>query len=68
MSASKFYMVRLKGGIWEPRIKFHTLAKAMEAAFQMAEKHGKRATVIRSVSSVEIINGKPAWSDETPDS
>jgi hypothetical protein len=62
----RFYMVRLTGGIWEPKIKHGTLAQAMEAACAMAQKHASRATILKSVSSVEIVDGKPVWTDRTP--
>lgn len=61
-----YYMVRLKGGLYDPRRKIHTLARAMEIAFEMATFHGKPATVIQTVSSVEIINGKPVWTERIP--
>ncbi len=63
----KFYMVRLSGGIWEPKIKYSNLAKASNVAFEMAKFHGKRATVLASFSSVEVIDGKPVWIDQTPE-
>lgn len=61
-----YYMVRLQGGIWDPRRKLKSLAKAMEVAFLMAEKHNTRAHVIQTVASVEIIDGKAVWTDRTP--
>jgi hypothetical protein len=63
MKPKPFYMVRLAGGIWEPKVKHTTLAKAMEVAFKMAKKHNTRATVITSVSMVEVVDGKPVWTD-----
>ena len=64
-SGQKFYMIRLKGGEWEPRRKIPTLVKAMKIAFEMATTHGKPATVIQTVASVEIVDGKPVWTDRT---
>ena len=64
---AKFYMVRLKGGEWEPRRKHSNLKKAMEVAWEMSQKHNKRATVLQTLSSVEIVDGKPVWTDQTPE-
>lgn len=62
----KFYMIRLKGGEWEPRRKITRLPKAMEVAYQMAQYHKKPATILQTVSRVEIVDGKPLWSEEIP--
>lgn len=63
----KFYMIRLEGGLWEPRRKISNLAKAMEVAFIMAEGHQKPATILQSISEVTVIDGKPVWEDKTPE-
>jgi len=61
-----FYMVRLKGGLWAPVKVIRTLPKAMEVAFLMAEKHGDRASVLEAICSVEVVDGKPVWTDRKP--
>src|SRR5690348_16153403 len=65
--AQKFYMVRLKGGEWEPRRKHTSLADAMIVAHQMAKFHSKPATVLQTLCRVEIVDGKPHWTDATPE-
>jgi len=62
----KFYMVRLKGGLWEPRRKYASLERAMKAAYAMAEFHGKPATVLQTFSRVQVVNGKPVWEEMAP--
>lgn len=64
----KFYMIRVQGGEWDPRRKIKGLAKAMDIAYKMAVSHGKEATVIKSVCSVAIVDGKPVWTDQEPES
>lgn len=60
-------MVRVQGGPWEPKIKHRDLKKAMEAAFDMAQLHGREAYVIQSVSSVSVNgDGKPKWKNRLP--
>jgi hypothetical protein len=66
MSSQSFYMIRLQGGEFDPRRKIRTLARAMEIAFEMASIHGRRATVIQTVASVEVVDGKPVWTDRNP--
>ena len=61
-----FYMIRLQGGLWEPRRKVQSLDRAMKIAFEMATFHGKPATVIQSLCNVEIVDGKPVWTDCKP--
>ena len=61
-----FYMVRMKGGQWDPRRKIPTLTKAMAIAYEMAAQYQKSVTVIQSVASVTVIDGKPVWTDRTP--
>ena len=63
----KFYMVRVSGGLWEPKIKHTNLTKAMDTAFKMAEFHCKPATVLQTVCRVEIVDGKPIWKDVAPE-
>lgn len=67
MSADKFYMIRLEGGPWEPRRKITNLRKAMEIAFKMSTKYKAPATILQSVYSVEIVDGKPVWKDQRPE-
>jgi hypothetical protein len=62
----RFYMIRLEGGLWEPRIKYPALAKAMEVACLMSEHHGKPATVLQTFSRVQIVDGKPVWEEMAP--
>jgi hypothetical protein len=61
-----FYMIRLQGGQWDPRRKINSLEQAMRIAFEMSEHHGKPATVIQSLCSVEIVDGKPVWTERKP--
>lgn len=63
----KFYMLRVSGGPVEPRRKKSNLKKAMEVAFKMAEFHQKPVTILQSISSVEVVDGKPVWTDQTPE-
>lgn len=67
MSSRKFYMVRLKGGLWEPRRKYTNLKKVMEVACKMSEYHKKPATVLQTISQVEYVKGKPIWTATTPE-
>ena len=66
MARHQFYMVRLAGGPFDPRRKIASLAKAMEIAFKMSAKYGEPATILQTVSRVEVVDGKPVWTDETP--
>jgi hypothetical protein len=60
-------MIRVKGGLWDPRRKHSNLARAMEVAFIMAEKHQQPATILQSISEVTFIDGKAIWEDKTPE-
>lgn len=66
MGAKRWYYVRLKGGLWEPRRKISNLAKAMTVAYQMAEKHGAEATILQSISAVKVVDGKAVWEERLP--
>lgn len=63
----KFYMVRLRGGDWDPKVKHKTLTEAMQEAAKLAEKFNKPATVLQSVCSVEYVDGKPVWTERVPE-
>ncbi len=66
--SDKFYMIRLEGGQFDPRRKITNLAKAMRIAFEMAEFHKRPATILQTVSSVQVVDGKPVWTDQCPPS
>ena len=63
----KFYMIRLKGGQFDPRRKYSSLKKVMEVACIVSAHHQKSATILQSFSRVSVKDGKPTWENVTPE-
>lgn len=61
-----FYMVYLGGSDTRPVVRHATLNKAMNEAVRLAEKFGHSATVLASLGTVDVVDGKPRWIDVTP--